>query len=222
LNVLLIVLACAHLCSVIHLLGHILLSRPWKLGIETIGFFMGPVVFRRTWKGIRFELKAIPVPGNYVKFAGDELDEYRPPAGFMAIHPLARSLIILGGPLALFCLAALLLGPIRAEASVRHGMVQLLAAAWSHARFDEIYGAFVRFVENSPGWVVLGVVSAKLAAFNLLPIPNFNGGQALVCLLQGRRPNLRLASLLMWIGLLAMLFLYGSYLIALVSWLRKG
>jgi membrane-associated protease RseP (regulator of RpoE activity) len=220
-KVLLIVLGCAYLCSVLHLIGFILVSRIWKVRIEAIGFLHGPVLLHRTWKGVRFELRAIPYPGSFVKFVGDEQEDMRPD-GFMAVHPVARSLIVLGGPLCSLFFAAALLGPIRANASFRHGVIQFIVAAWSHARFNEILSLFVRFVETSPWWVVLGVVSAKVAAFNTLPLPVLNGGQAWMNILQWKQPNTRTTVRLQWIGLLTLVTMYGSYLVALISWSRKG
>ncbi len=59
------------LIMVIHELGHFLAGRAFGFKIEQFSIFMGPVLFEREKKGIRYNIKAIPL-GASVSFAGEE------------------------------------------------------------------------------------------------------------------------------------------------------
>ncbi|HPX93809.1 MAG TPA: RIP metalloprotease RseP [Bacillota bacterium] len=59
------------LIMVIHELGHFLAGRAFGFKIDQFSIFMGPVLFEREKKGIRYNIKAIPL-GASVSFAGEE------------------------------------------------------------------------------------------------------------------------------------------------------
>lgn len=59
------------LIMVIHELGHFLAGRFFGFKIDQFSIFMGPVLFERERKGIRYNIKAIPL-GASVSFAGQE------------------------------------------------------------------------------------------------------------------------------------------------------
>lgn len=71
---------------------------------------------------------------------------------------------------------------------------------------------------------MLGATAAKLAAFNLLPLPGLNGGQALINLVKMGRPEVAweagLVQWLVWPGLLIGASWYlavGVYLFRLLA-----
>ncbi len=59
------------LIMVIHELGHFLAGRAFGFKIDQFSIFMGPVLFERERKGVRYNIKAIPL-GASVSFAGEE------------------------------------------------------------------------------------------------------------------------------------------------------
>lgn len=59
------------LIMVIHELGHFVAGRLFKFKITQFSIFMGSVLFEREKKGIRYNIKAIPL-GASVSFAGEE------------------------------------------------------------------------------------------------------------------------------------------------------
>lgn len=59
------------LIMVIHELGHFLAGRFFGFKIDQFSIFLGPVLFERERKGIRYNIKAIPL-GASVSFAGQE------------------------------------------------------------------------------------------------------------------------------------------------------
>lgn len=122
-------------------------------------------------------------------------------------------------------LVALVLHPGSGLASVGHGFVQIVAGGLSplgtaHGLLD---GA--RAFAAQQGFVpLLGMVAAKLAALNLLPLPAMNGGQALLALMErdlheDTSPWLR--KLTEW-GLWLSVALALSWLVAIGFFLVRG
>ena len=96
------------LIMVIHELGHFLAGRAFGFKIDQFSIFMGPVLFERERKGIRYNIKAIPL-GASVSFAGaeselegqkDEPGSYDPedPALFENKPRWQRAIVIVMGP----------------------------------------------------------------------------------------------------------------------------
>ncbi|MEO0708923.1 MAG: site-2 protease family protein [Cyanobacteria bacterium J06649_5] len=78
-----------------------------------------------------------------------------------------------------------------------------------------------QFCEASSLQAVLGMTAAKLAAFNVLPLPGLNGGQALINLVKQGHPQVAweagLVQWLIWPGLL----LGASWYLAMVVYLFR-
>jgi membrane-associated protease RseP (regulator of RpoE activity) len=214
-------ISCFSLCTIIHLLGFLLLSRLWKVQIDTVSLFGGPRLFRFRFRGTTIDVRSIPMGGS-VKFVGMEADADPKPGTFNALHPLVRALIQLAGPLALLALAACLIGPIRADAAFRSGVVQFLTGMFSQARAKEQFASIAQFVPTVPWTIVLGFMAAKMAGFNALPIPVLNGGEALFTILRGRGAEPRWIPLSRVCGLLFMVAFVLAYSIAFVSFLLRG
>jgi len=205
------------LTSSVHLLGFILLSRIWKLPIEEVGIFFGVPLRTVTLKGIRFSLYAIPLPCGFVKFAGGEADLDPKPGTYLALPRLARCLILLSGPLATLGMATALLGPLRADAEFRSGFSQIFSGIVSPSRAREMLLDVDRLVRHVPWWTFLGIAAAKVTAFNVLPIPTLNGGEVILTLLRGRKPEPPWMEKSRIFGLLFLLIFLGATLLALIS-----
>lgn len=212
-------ISCFSLCTILHLLGFVLLSRLWKVQIEQIRLFGGPRLFRFRFRGTAIEVMAIPGLGGSVKFVGSESDADPKPGTFIALHPLVRALIQLAGPLALLAFAACLIGPLAADAAFRSGAVQVITGFFSQARAKEHFASIAQFVSTVPWGTVLGFMAAKMAAFNALPIPILNGGEALLTILQWRSPEPAWISRARIGGLLFMVAFVLATAIAFVSFL---
>ena len=173
-------LACVHV-GAMAVLGH-------RLGIKvrrvSLGF--GPVLLSH---GI-LELRLLPIAGS-VAFKDTQTEDVPDdvPVDYLddAFNHKPRAvqvLLPLAGAASLV-LVALLLHPGSALPSIGHGFVQIVAGGLSPLGTAQglIDGARAFAVQQ--GFVpLMGMVAAKLAAFNLLPLPAMNGGQALLALLK--------------------------------------
>jgi membrane-associated protease RseP (regulator of RpoE activity) len=185
----------------------------------TISYGIGPVILR----GRRILIKALPLSG-YVKFK--ELDDLPlDPAdtrnAFDTQTPGVQLLIAASGCIALLliALAAAQFAGLRAFAA---GFVQIIAGALApmgHAQ--TLLAQAWQAVAGLPFLMVLGLVAAKLAAFNLLPLPALNGG--FIAATVGRRIGLaRLwPAALTQLLLLAFIAVIASWAFALVLYVAR-
>lgn len=107
------------LIMVIHELGHFLAGRAFGFKIDQFSIFMGPVLFERERKGIRYNIKAIPL-GASVSFTGldseiegQETDPDLDPSDpdlFENRPKWQRAIVIAMGPLLNFVTAFLVFG----------------------------------------------------------------------------------------------------------------
>ena len=170
---------------------------------------------------VRFEVAPVPLLA-YVELAG-MIDDEGPPRGFRALHPLKKILIVLGAWVLPLIVAMALLGPLR-------GMQQVVRTPWQLLRgvFDaEDAVTYLRLFFALPRSAALGVLLAKMVAFNLLPFPGLAGARILQYLGEWLFPNSRLINAkkhawLHTIGLIAILGIlvkwgYAGYLLATSS-----
>jgi membrane-associated protease RseP (regulator of RpoE activity) len=215
------------LCVLVHVGVMALVG--WQVGVtvEEVSFFFGPTLFRLRYRGVSYRVGAIPM-GGFVKFKGERGNNTDPeqilfaadmePPGFRDLHPLKQSLISASGCVALLALAALCLGPWAAVRSLSRGFVQLIPfAPWTPAWVPggrELVGRLMALFQQGPFRVALGVMAAKLAAFNLLPLPPSNGGMILASMLGWKRglpENVVVA--MTYVGLCVLLTLYLYWIV---------
>jgi membrane-associated protease RseP (regulator of RpoE activity) len=180
-----------------------------RMPIEEISLFMGPDVFKFRLRGVLVKIAVIPI-GGYVKHRDNE-DMVRG-----RYNLAARLFVTLAGPTATLGLAALLLGQERALESTLNGFRQLLEGAWSPLEVGQHY---VARLLGSPFLTATGTLSAKMTAFNLLPIPLLSGGTALLSILLWRRDGRKAHAIASWIGLLFALPFMVCWAIALFAFL---
>lgn len=145
-----------------------------------------PRLIRFRAGGVNVEIGALPLVAHVQivgLLPGDEDD--RP--GSWRHLGLARRLAVLAAPWPLLlAIAALCLGPQRALGSFAHAPAQAVLPLDA----TPLVRGLLAVMAAGPFPVVLGVVCAKLAAFNLLPLPTLAGGRMLGELarsLRGRR-----------------------------------
>jgi membrane-associated protease RseP (regulator of RpoE activity) len=174
----------------------------WRIGVtvEEVSFFFGPTLLQFRYRGVSYRVGAIPM-GGFVKFKGERANNNDPeqilfaadmePPGFGDLHPLKQILVAASGCVALLALAALCLGPWAAVRSLGRGFVQLTPfAPWTPTWVPggkELVGRFMALLQQAPFRVALGVLAAKFAAANLLPLPPLNGGMILTSMLDWNR-----------------------------------
>lgn len=99
---------------IIHELGHYWAARAQGVAVKSYSVGMGPVLWRRMWRGTEWRLSALPI-GGYVEIDGmlpDTLpngEMTTPSHGFARLRSLGKVAIMLAGPVMNLLLAALLL-----------------------------------------------------------------------------------------------------------------
>lgn len=189
-----------------------------RFGVRIIKMTLGvgPKLFKRG----KFEITPLPLAASVsmldTRASGDVSErehayDHRP--------RLVRVSIQLSGPIAIL-LAAIALRGSAGWTSFLRGFEQLLSGAIAPAsRGVELVDGYTQLAEKTGFVAALGVLLAKLAAANLLPIPIVGGGAALLeLLLPDSRPDIRDK---IWVGfqhvgLVAVLALTLAWLYAIV------
>lgn len=177
-------IAAIALLVALHITVVALLGRWLGIAIREVSFGVGPVLLSA---GV-FRLRALPLGGS-VAFKDTQTETPPPGVGdkwaadaFDHQPRAVRVLLPLCGVAALAAVA-FALRPGSAGASVAHGFVQIVSGALAPLSTGRqlIDGAMH---VASLGFVpLLGMLAAKVAALNLLPLPSMAGGQALLALL---------------------------------------
>lgn len=204
--------------------------------IELVGFFVGPVVARFRVAGIPIEWKAVPFPGGYVKMRGQEDDEdpaepvcVDMPAQELGMRwvdlgRLTRVLIHATGCYVSIIIAMACLGPSHGLSSVYHGFHQILIGAVSPL---PVRNALVRsmfdLLRNHPFPVAFGVIAAKNAAFNLIPLPPLSGGAIIIEVFRTRRKTYdRISEYAAFVGVIGSLLLALLWSFSIIRVLIRG
>lgn len=169
-------------CTALHVLA--MASAGWGAGvkIKEISVGMGPAL----WRHKIFVLKLLPLNG-YVKFIeANELEEDDTdlPLAFDQQPAIQRILIILAGSAALMMLALVLQG----EGALQDFMAfpaQYVMGALSPVELGPalLQDAY-RLIQTASFTSLLGIVAAKLAALQLLPLVGSNGSMIIIILAQ--------------------------------------
>lgn len=157
------------------------------------------------------------IPGGYVLFAGaGEAD-----GAYNKLAPWRRAVIPLAGPVGIWALAATLLGIDEAIIAAARAPGQLFLVENRLIAVHALNAAAAYLQE--PPTQVFGTILAKVAAFNLLPLPGLPAGDALGVLLEprGAQPgpvlNTARVSLRLVAGL-GVLFLGACWVDAVLAW----
>jgi membrane-associated protease RseP (regulator of RpoE activity) len=177
-------LAIAFLLSVaVHLSGFVVAARLSGVAVTEVSFGFGPTLLHVS----KFRLRAI-LWGGYVTFlhvGEDDLPDKRMGETFDGRSRTVQALITLSGSIALLLLAVLALGYAGLDA-IASGFVQFPVGAASPFGWAQQYlGRGLAFADTAPFYQVWGLVAAKVAAMNLIPLPLTNGGRVIQTLAAG-------------------------------------
>jgi regulator of sigma E protease len=204
----------------IHEFGHFITALKLGVPIERFSLGFGPKLIARRWRGVEFRLSMIPF-GGYVLPKVKELDD------FYDIPVRKRVLFSLGGPLANFIAAYIILLAINISTVGLTGeilftpLVQVISMT---------VGIFVSYgmlfqepsaISGAVGMVTQGgqfvgssimnllvfttFLSINLGLFNLLPIPALDGGKVLFAALE--KISLKTKKLQIPVTIISVLFL---------------
>lgn len=217
---LLSLLIAAALTVLAHIATIAIAGRAVGVRLLQVSYGAGPTLFQAPG----FRLGALPISGS-VRFSHSVQDQVPEADWRLALD--RRSLLVQWGVMLSGCalvlgLAVALHGRMALEAFLALP-AQLLAGAVSPLGEAQVLLARAAdALRSSPFPVVLALVMAKFAAFNLLPLPPLNGGAAVAAL--GRRlglasywpPAANGALLCLWMAVMALWALaLGAYLLKL-------
>jgi membrane-associated protease RseP (regulator of RpoE activity) len=206
------------LASLVHLLGFALAGGLAGARLLEFSFFLGSTVCELPIGKARVVLRWLPA-GGYVRFQGMNQEESLDEHSFHRLSVARRVLIILAGPAALMLLSGALLGWDRAGVSFLSAygqFAQLIFSPLSGGK--QLMARMLDRISLASFLGVTGVLAAKVAAWNVLPIPNCNGGQIIAELLRGDRTSpLRNEYSLQAIGVLLQALAFVVFGVALVA-----
>lgn len=210
----LVALAAQLVASLGFLLAVYAASRALRVPIERLQLGLGPALVRRLGS-VEVALGAIPL-GAWARFARapaeadpdlDAIEGAPPPDALDRASAPARVLIALAGPLGMALVALIGLGPVEGGLEIAQAFSQLPIGAVAPLSLGR---AMIAAAAARPMLAMGALIAAKLAAYNLFPVP----GTSVWRLLEGVVPALRRAR---WLGL-APAALGLSWLVALVAW----
>jgi membrane-associated protease RseP (regulator of RpoE activity) len=142
-------------------------------------------VIRFQAAGVKVQLGLLPFNG-FVEIAGLAVGDVDRDPGSWSRLGLGRRLAVLAGPwLVTFALAVLCLGPARALTSSARAVPQMVLVLDT----TPLVRAFLGVLAAEPFPIALGVVCAKTAAFNLLPLGTLAGGRLIHEIVQALRSS---------------------------------
>jgi len=198
------------LCVLLHMFVIALCGAAFGVTVREISLGLGPKAFSIG----KFTFRALPFGGS-VRFKDsreEELDAHDM-QGALDSRPLFAQIVIgLSGCLALLALAVVALQAEGVQAFL-NGFIEIVTGAVSPMdKAQALLAQAQQRLAGAPFVAVLGLVAAKLAAFNLLPLPAANGGFVIAMIARG------LGIAKFWPqGLTPVLLL--AYLAIAISWL---
>lgn len=173
----------------VHILSMAWVGRLFGITIREISMGYGRPIYRRNKVVLRLWLPL----GGYCKFKdtraeGPLVSDPSDPdtAAFDRQSRIVQALVPLAGPFVLLGVG-MLIGPQTAWASFVSAFSQTFVGGVSPLSEAQVYlGNGVRVLSDTGFIALVGLVATKLAAFNLFPLPNLNGGQALFALMRRR------------------------------------
>jgi membrane-associated protease RseP (regulator of RpoE activity) len=223
-TIVLLTVAALALLMVLHVSAVELVAQWLRLRVLQVRLGVGPRLFSVG----RVQVRLLPVAGS-VRLKDTTADDADPADtdGAWDLAPRwARVLLPLAGPSAVAAVSLALLGPA-AFAAFGRGLLQWpWGALQPLSAGQRLIDDYVGFAATRDFAAVLGLVAAKVAALNLLPLPALAGGQALGALLraprraESERPTAAAAPAA-WDAWLVPLMI-ASWAVALGAWLLRG
>lgn len=177
------VLSSVVLCMLLHMFVIALFGAAFGVTVRELSLGLGPKAFSIG----RFTFRALPFGGS-VRFKDSreeelDADDMR---GALDDRSLVVQIVIgLSGCLALLALAIVVLQAEGVQAFL-NGFVEIVAGALSPMdQAQALLAQAQQRLAGAPFVAVLGLVAAKLAAFNLLPLPAANGGYVIATIARG-------------------------------------
>lgn len=208
------------LISVVHVTSLATAAHLTGVPVREISFGMGGQLLRF---GI-VKLRYLPF-GGHIKLKHTQTEELSPaeshdafdrqPAWVQALIPLSACIGVLG-------VSMLMLGSSAWPLFIA-GFWQFFVGALAPLSSAQVLiNDFVGYLKADGFTAGFGFLCAKVAAINLLPLPLLNGGDAIMALLGVHNWSERLELRLKQISLTLLLLLYGSWLVAIGTYIWRA
>jgi len=198
------ILLCFILLIVLHVSAMALMAMAFGVSVREVSFGQGKPIFTHG----KVTVRAFPF-GGFVRFKDSRTESIDAPSPtetadeFNHQPRVVQAIIPLAGVGALALVAALI-QPATGISEIVSGFRQIVAGALGPLSTAQAYVQATYQLAASQGFLaLLAVLAAKTAAFNLLPFPTMNGGQAILALLRSSRNGTpaweeRLTLILLW------------------------
>lgn len=170
------------ICDAVHLFSIAAAGRAAGVRVREISIGVGPVLFR--YKS--FVLKPLPING-YVKFLDTRehiVSDAELPFAIDRLSLGRQIMVTLSGCAALIVLAAALNGAGAWQDLSALPAQYVMGALSPFGTAQTLLHEARRVINTSPLLNLLGIIAAKLAAFNLLPLAGSNGSQIIIAVAQ--------------------------------------
>jgi membrane-associated protease RseP (regulator of RpoE activity) len=213
-------LALAFPITAIHVLAFEVAARALGVGVLEVSIGTGPTLFQHGYRRLRL----IPITGYTKLFDSTETRALDERLCYDHQPVWKRVTIVLAGPVALV-LVSVVIGWFTGRSGLHDvlaGTRQLIEGALHPLSVGSSYVEAAHQVARVGGVLALaGLLAAMVAAFNLLPIPLLNGGQAIVELFRPRNRDARYWTTLQQVSLVVLLALFAAWLVAFGAWLMS-
>jgi regulator of sigma E protease len=146
-----------------HEAGHFLFAKLFKVGVIEFSIGAGPRLWSVTRDGTLYAIRLIPVLG-YVRMSGMDAGDLEDPNGFQSKPAWQRIVILLGGPVANFLVAMLLItGALLTQVNTDAGKVGSVLPGTPAAAAGFQAGDSIRTVNGKP-YVNPGLIQQEEAA----------------------------------------------------------
>lgn len=192
----------------VHLLGSIFACLLSGIKIESVQIFFGKPFFNFQTRVLNLEFGYLPTGGS-VKY---DVEDYN------SRKLITRLFIVITGPFFVLLSAAIILTLPISLTEFSKGFEQIIIGFLSPIEVGvNLINSFMEYEKNNLFINSFAILSTKIAAFNLLPIPSLNGGQFIIEIFQIK--NIKPRVILFSIGSLISVTLISVWLFSFFYWL---
>lgn len=204
------------LCATaLHIFTIAIVAHMMDVKVREVSLGFGKQLFQFKW----FKLKIFPLGGS-VRMVHSS-DEDLPPKTIskwaLNYKPVWVQLVIASSGVIALISVAMAINSEQALSYFYSGFSQFILGAVSPTGTAQEYFAQIHsFIVQAPFITILIAVMAKLAAFNLLPLPALNGGDMLMIIAKAGKPEVWWEEKVLNWALWPLLIIYVSWIIALL------
>lgn len=169
--IILLLISLLILTTIVFTLSQAALLMIFGIGIKNLQIGYGKTIYKIKLKSFDISIGWVPTGGSI----SHEVEQFKARSLFI------RWIIILAGPIAvLISSATFLTFPVTINEAIR-SFSQFYNLVFHPSSYgQQLFFNFETFVSNNNFFTTYGVIAAKIAALNLLPIPTCAGGQVLL------------------------------------------